>query len=155
LSSPLFRFADILLLRGGIMKCGTSIVETRARRRTLVRNALCAFRSAAALTMRQDLSGSVDNEIRPTSSSRPIEDIRLIVLSDCRELRGTPSTPAVRPQKRSKVFPCFPFAPGVSQGSAPAASGLEVCGRGRVDEHPDGVSPFLIAKPEEFGDESS
>ena len=72
-----------------------------------------AFRSAAALTMRHDLSGSLDNEIRPTSSSRPIEDIRLIVLSDCRELRGTPSRPAVFAQERSKVFPCFPFAPGV------------------------------------------
>jgi hypothetical protein len=100
-------------------------------------------------------SGSVDYQIRPTSSSRPVEDIRLIVLSNRRELSSTPGRPAIFPQERLKLRPYFPFAPGVPQRPAPAASGLDVCGRGRVDDHPDGTGAVWPAKPEQVGNAPS
>ena len=97
----------------------------------------------------------IDNQIRSTSFSIPVDDIRLIRFSDRRKLFSATGRSTVFPQKRSKICPCFPFAPGVPQGSAPAASGLEVCGRGRVDDHPDGMGAILLAKPEQLGDECS
>jgi len=97
----------------------------------------------------------VDNQIRPTSSSIPVDDVRLILFSDRRKLLSAPSRPAVFPQERSKVFPCFAFMPGIPQGPAPPAHGLDVCGRGRVDDHPDSVGAFPCAKPEQLGNAPS
>src|SRR3984893_16130415 len=94
-------------------------------------------RTGVALMRRHDLSGSVDYQIRPTSSSIPVDDIRLILFSDRRKLSGTPGRPAIFPQERLKLRPYFPFAPGVPQRPAPAASGLNICRRGGVDDGPD------------------
>ena len=55
----------------------------------------------------------IDNQIRPPSSGIPVDDIRLILLSDRRKLLSAPSRPAVFMQERCKVSPSFPFAPGV------------------------------------------
>jgi hypothetical protein len=70
-------------------------------------------------------------------------------------LLSAPSRPAIFTQERSKVCPCFAFAPGVPQGPAPAAFGLDVRGRGRVDDHPDGVGPVLVAEPGQHGNAPS
>jgi hypothetical protein len=74
---------------------------------------------------------------------------------DRRKSGCTTSRPAVFTQKRSKVCPCFAFAPSVPQSTGPTASGLEVCGRGRIEDHSDGVSAFLGAEPEQFGNPCS
>ena len=68
---------------------------------------------------------------------------------------STSGRPAVFTQERPKVFPCPAFAPGVPQGPAPSASGLEVCGRGRVDDHTDGVAAALLAKLKQLGNAPS
>src|ERR1700732_868331 len=93
-------------------------------------------------------SGSVDYQIRPTSSSIPVDDKRLLLFSDRRNLPSTPGRPTVFAQERYKVCPCFAFAPGILQSTSPAASGLEVCSRGGVDDRPDGVGALLLAKSE-------
>jgi hypothetical protein len=95
-------------------------------------------------------SGSVDYQIRPLSSGIPVDDIRLMLFSDRCKLIGAPRRPAVLPQERSQIPPCSAFAPGVPQGPGPAASGLEVRRRGRIDDHPHGVGAVLLAKPEEL-----
>jgi hypothetical protein len=101
-------------------------------------------------------SDPVDNQIRQTQFRHTgIDDARLVLLCDRRKLSSAPSRPAIFTQERSKVFPCFAFAPSVAQGPGPAASGLDVCGRGRVDDHPDGVGAILLAKPEQLGNASS
>ena len=53
------------------------------------------------------------------------------------------------------MCPSFSFLPRILQGPAPAASGLEVCGRGRVDDHPDGVGAFLTAESKQLGNAPS
>ena len=45
--------------------------------------------------------------------------------------------------------------PSVLQCPAPTTFGLDVGSRGRVDDHPDGMSALLGAEPEPFGNESS
>ena len=97
----------------------------------------------------------MDNQIRPTSSSIPVDDIILILLCDRRKLSSASGGPTVFPQERSKVCSCFAFLPSVPQGSAPPASGLEICGRGRVDDYPDGVCAVLLAKSEQFANTPS
>jgi hypothetical protein len=57
--------------------------------------------------------------------------------------------------RRAQICPCSAFAPGVPQCSAPPAFRLVVGCRGRVEDYPDGVSAFLVAEPEQFGDECS
>src|SRR6202040_3359259 len=94
-------------------------------------------RTGVALMRRHDLSGSVDYQIRPTSSSIPVDEKRLLLFSDRGKLSSTPGRPTVFTQERSKVFPCIPFAPGVPQGPGPAASGLDIRVRGRVEDYPD------------------
>src|SRR5271165_6852601 len=74
---------------------------------------------------------------------------------DCSELFGTTSRAAVFTQEGPQIRPCPTFAPSVAQSPGPAAFGLVVRGRGRVDDHPDGVRAFLVAEPKEFGNESS
>ena len=61
-----------------------------------------------------------------------------------------PAGPPFSRKNESKLLPCFAFAPGVPQGPAPAAFGLDIRGRGRVDDHSDGVGAVLLAKPEEL-----
>ena len=60
-------------------------------------------------------SGLVDNQIRTISSGTAVDDAARILSLwiDCGELFRAPSRPAVFPQERSKVFPCFAFAPSV------------------------------------------
>jgi hypothetical protein len=110
-----------------------------------------------ALATRHDSGAFVDNQIRQTSPGIPVDDAARILSPwiDCSKLIGAPSGPAVITQERPKVCPCFPFAPGVPQGPAPAASGLVVGCRGRVEDHSDGVTAFVVAKPEQPGDECS
>jgi hypothetical protein len=99
----------------------------------------------------------IDNQIRPTTPRMAVNDASRILSPrvDCSELFGTSRGPAVLAQERWKVGPCFAYAPGVAQSSGPAAFGLVVGTRGRVDNHSDGVSAFLCAKPEQSGDEGS
>src|SRR6266851_9718069 len=84
----------------------------------------------------------VDNQIRPTTSGTPVNDTARIsrFRMDRSKLGCAPSRPAVLAQERCKVCPCFAFMPSVPQGPGPAAARLEVGGRGRVDDHPDGMS---------------
>ena len=74
---------------------------------------------------------------------------------DRSKLFRTASRPAVFTQEGFQIPPCFAFVPSIPQSSRPAAFGLVVGGRGRVDDHSDGVSAFLAAEPEQFGDERS
>ncbi len=99
----------------------------------------------------------VDNQIRPTTSGTPVNDTARIsrLRMDRSELFRTTSRPAVFMQERCKVHPCFTFVPGVAQRPGPTAFRLVVRGRGRVDDHPDGMSALLGAEPEPFGNESS
>jgi hypothetical protein len=74
---------------------------------------------------------------------------------DRSKLASAPSRPAVFPQERPKVFPGFAFAPGVFQSTSPAASGLEVCSRARIYDHPDAVAAFLVPETKQFGNAPS
>jgi hypothetical protein len=97
------------------------------------------------------------NQIRTISSGTAVDDAARILSPwvDCSKLIGAPSRPAVFPQERFNVCPSFSFLPRILQGPAPAASGLEVCGRGRVDDHPDGVGAFLTAESKQLGNAPS
>src|SRR5271166_3562906 len=99
----------------------------------------------------------VDNQIRATSPTTSVNDAAWIpaLWMDSSELSGTSSRPAVFLQEGSQVIPPPTFAPSISQSSRPAASGLVVCGRGRIDDHSHEVIALFGAKPEQFGDESS
>jgi hypothetical protein len=96
----------------------------------------------------------VDNQIRPTRPGTAVNDAAWIpcLRMDRSELFCTTSRPTVFTQEPFKVRPGFTFVPGVPQSSRPAALGLVVRGRGRADDHPDGVITFLVAKLEQFGD---
>jgi hypothetical protein len=97
----------------------------------------------------------VDNQIRPTSPTTSVNDATRIscLRMDGSKLFRASSRPAVFTQEPFEVSPFSAFAPGVLQGPGPAALGLVVRGRGRVDDYPDGVSAFLVAESEHFGDE--
>jgi hypothetical protein len=70
-------------------------------------------------------------------------------------LFGATSRPTVFTQERCKLCPRSAFMPSVLQCPAPTTFGLDVGSRGRVDDHPDGVSAFLAAELEQFDDEPS
>jgi hypothetical protein len=104
-----------------------------------------------------DSSVLVANQIRPTSPGIAVNDAARIPCfrMDRSKLSSAASRPTVFPQEISKVSPHFPFAPGVPQGPAPAASGLEVCRRGGVYDGPDWVGAVLLAKSEQFANTPS
>jgi len=74
---------------------------------------------------------------------------------DRSKLFRTTSRPAVFTQKRRQFAPCPAFAPGVPQSSGPAALGLFLRGRGRVDDYPNRMCPVLLSEPEQLGNTSS
>src|SRR5271165_2471168 len=88
----------------------------------------------------------LDYQVRTPGSGAAVNDAARIscLRMDCGELGCTPSRPTVFTQEPSKVCPCFAFAPGVPQRPGPAAFHLDVGGRGRVDNHSDGVSVFAF-----------
>jgi hypothetical protein len=78
----------------------------------------------------------IDDEVRPTISGAAVDDASRIpfLWINCSKLISAPSRPAVFPQEHRQIAPCATFLPGVSQRSAPAASGLDICRRGGVDD---------------------
>src|ERR1700730_991164 len=67
-----------------------------ARRRTLVRNALCGIPIGSGVDVGEYDSGTfVDNKIRPTCPRTTVDDIRLILFCDRRKSGCTPRRPAV------------------------------------------------------------
>jgi hypothetical protein len=103
------------------------------------------------------LNSFVDNQIRPTSSGAAVDNAPPIPSPwvDRCKLIGAPRRPAVLPQERSQIPPCSAFAPSIPQGPAPAASGLEICSRGRIYDHPHGMGAVLLAKPKKLGNAPS
>jgi hypothetical protein len=99
----------------------------------------------------------LDNQIRSTSFRAPVNNAARIFSSwvDRSKSFRTTSRAAVLTQERSKVCPSFTFTPGVHQCPAPTAPRFVVGGRGRADNHPDGVSSILVADLKEFGDDYS
>ena len=98
----------------------------------------------------------MDNQIRATSPTTSVNDAAWIpaLWMDSSELSGTSSRPAVFLQEGSQVIPPPTFAPSISQSSRPAASGLVVRGRGRIDNHSDEVAALLGAELEQLCDDS-
>jgi hypothetical protein len=75
----------------------------------------------------------------------------LLLWIDCSELACASGRSTVFLQESFQVSPLSTLMPSVAQSSSPAALGLIIHGRGRIDNHSDWVSAFLAAKPEQFG----